>query len=452
MDIDFGDDTRSPSVPGKSPPPPKTQAKSKNDGEDSKDDSVAGIVGTRWSTLLMVLLWGVSIAFRVRDLDWTNVECAKEFDDDFVDEQCMRHSAIYRVVTIVIAMLTLQAVLAIVRVAVYDKFWLSKFAVMGVCCWALLMLPVPIFDDKGFAWIARIGAFAFIIFQQIILLDFAYYWNSSWTGKAGTLSHTTAAVTGSDSSDCRAACKSIWLVMLVGVSLVYIAVFLVAMAMMYRYFGGDGCGDNVTVITVSLVGVLAAITLQMFVLQNGSIIASGIVAAYVTYLTYVSVSLNPREECNPTNGHTELYGVGPFIVGIVISFVSILWISIMTSRRLSGLVGTGSSLGVNVLQGRQSSVESFGAKDQLAKRTRVSILNLSFVFILISFYIAMIMTNWGTVQSGDSTGNSPAAGSTSMWMQAIGAWIALGLYIVGMVLPKFKFFPESIWELQPKFG
>jgi hypothetical protein len=37
-----------------------------------------------------------------------------------------------------------------------------------------------------------------------------------------------------------------------------------------------------------------------------------------------------------------------------------------------------------------------------------------------------------------------------MWMQAVGGWIAAGLYIVGLILPKFSFLPKSIWDLQPE--
>ena len=34
--------------------------------------------------------------------------------------------------------------------------------------------PNPVFDDNGFIWVARIGAFVFLILQQVILIDSAY--------------------------------------------------------------------------------------------------------------------------------------------------------------------------------------------------------------------------------------------------------------------------------------
>ncbi len=117
----------------------------------------------------------------------------------------------------------------------------------------------------------------------------------------------------------------------------------------------------------------------------------------------------------------------------------------------------------NVVTGKHSGAESGNVKDELGRHTRIAvgniniifkkyyvmifqIVNLSAVFILISFYISMIMTNWGT-SSVDANANGSI---TSMWMQAIGAWLAAGLYVVGLILPAFKFLPESIWDLQPK--
>jgi len=38
----------------------------------------------------------------------------------------------------------------------------------------LTFAPNPVFDDHGFIWVARIGAFVFLILQQVILIDSAY--------------------------------------------------------------------------------------------------------------------------------------------------------------------------------------------------------------------------------------------------------------------------------------
>ncbi len=63
----------------------------------------------------------------------------------------------------------------------------------------------------------------------------------------------------------------------------------------------------------------------------------------------------------------------------------------------------------------------------------------------------MIMTDWGTITKQADTG-SPTSGKTSMWMQAVGAWVAVGLYILGLIIPSFKILPESIWDLKFEFN
>ena len=38
----------------------------------------------------------------------------------------------------------------------------------------LTFAPNPVFDDHGYVWVARVGAFVFLILQQVILIDSAY--------------------------------------------------------------------------------------------------------------------------------------------------------------------------------------------------------------------------------------------------------------------------------------
>ena len=169
-------------------------------------------------------------------------------------------------------------------------------------------------------------------------------------------------------------------------------------------------------------------------------------------MTYVAVSLNPDEKCNPSVGNQNLYGIGQFIIGVFVCFISILWISVITSRRIASLLGNYSNLGViSVVQGRYSGTKNQNAEEQLEKHTHLVVLNLSVVCILICFYIAMILTNWGTIAK-DSDTSRPTAGVVSMWMQAIGAWVAVGLYIVGLIVPTFKLLPDNIWELKFNFS
>ena len=62
-------------------------------------------------------------------------------------------------------------------------------------------------------------------------------------------------------------------------------------------------------------------------------------------------------------------------------------------------------------------------------------IEVSAVFILVTCYFAMVLTNWATVQSryGLATANS---GTAAMWLQASGQWVALSMYAWSLIAPK----------------
>ena len=60
---------------------------------------------------------------------------------------------------------------------------------------------------------------------------------------------------------------------------------------------------------------------------------------------------------------------------------------------------------------------------------------VSFVFMLISGYYAMVLTNWATLQANDKI-DDPRTGRAAMWIQATGQWIAVGIYLWSLIAPK----------------
>jgi hypothetical protein len=62
------------------------------------------------------------------------------------------------------------------------------------------------------------------------------------------------------------------------------------------------------------------------------------------------------------------------------------------------------------------------------------LVQVSIVFILVSGYYAMVLTNWATEQNNVSINNS-RAGRAAMWIQAAGAWIAILLYLWSLIAP-----------------
>lgn len=227
----------------------------------------------------MVSLWVVCVILTVFvSLDWTGVNCDVDNNDDTIEETCIEHGVVNRVTSVFILFFTLQGLFSILIARCFDNFWwLKNLLVVGLSL-VLLIPNTDFFDDEGFQFIARIGGFLFIIFLQILLLDFCYYFKKGCIDKSSASGRATEEV----ASDLMSALRNVWLCALLVFSVVYILIFVAAMTLLFKYFAKEGCDDNKTIITISLVMMLAALVIQVVFSKNGSIIASGILSCYGT--------------------------------------------------------------------------------------------------------------------------------------------------------------------------
>ena len=84
------------------------------------------------------------------------------------------------------------------------------------------------------------------------------------------------------------------------------------------------------------------------------------------------------------------------------------------------------------------------------KKLRSSIFFLTVVFVLVGFYVSMVLTNWGNIPKSAQVSTSPTNGYFCMWIQAIGGWIAIGLYLVALLVEDVKkLLPKSVWDMYP---
>ena len=421
------------------------------DKEEKTPRSNYGKPGTHKSAFLMILLWGVSIVFRFVGVRWSKVDCS-HFVDEGLIEVCVQHSAIYRVTTVTIAVLILQSFFSIYSVDYYDYYWIYKYPFFILGSFGLLY-PSYDFHDESFEWISRVFAFTFLIFQQLLVLDFAYYFNETLLQKSGIIGRVATA--GVDESDCGLVMKNGWLLLLLAVATFNFCSFIIAFVLLYHYFApaGTNCRDNVSIISITFSLMLLAVVIQLAG-SNGSIITSSILAIYVTYLIYTALTLNPILECNTSvefNGGDDR--VGPVVIGIVVSFLSIAYAAIISSKSIAAVInaGTYSQPGVlAIVIGKQSNSNSgyTGTHLNFKEKLRWTVLNLNFIYILLSFYIAMTLTNWGTIAYNNSVESSLDAGRTSMWITAAAAWVCIALYIFQLLIPSFNLLPKSVWDLR----
>jgi hypothetical protein len=295
--------------------------------------------------------------------------------------------------------------------------------------------------------IARVGGFMFNIFQQVILIDVAYNWNESWLSKSDQAEADEGVGKGKK-----------WLgAILASCAVLYIG-SITGIILMYIYFGG--CSTNDAFITITLIMSLICTIVQLRFSENGSLLSSGCMTAYATYLCGVACSKNSNAECNPKLGETS---VGNIIMGLLLATMSLLWTgySSTASKRVGGR-----DEGENVNTSRSATNEeankppkeggvvvgaSYGAApdEPLNEDQHTSIASdptyfnnswkLNAILALISCWYSMALTGWGTIEKRGNIAN-PDVSETSMWMLIVSQWIALLLYLWTLVAPRF--FPD----------
>lgn len=415
---------------------------SKEPEEEEKNE--IGYWGLAMSLFVMLCLWVACIVLRYEEIDWGSVECEMEDTDDTAESMCIRQNAIYRMTTVVGCFFVLQAFVILWNVAaIFDHYWITvkvPLVVLGSFC--LIYFPSTYFDDAVFVWWARIGAFCFIIFQQIILLDFAYMWNSKWFNNHRASNPMVRDFI--DGSECNMVCRSVWLVAILAVAACLFSIFIVGMVLLYKYYGGSGCSESNTIITISLLGMIGAGVVQLSS-SNGSLLTTTVLMIYVAYITYASVALNPNPDCNPlaNNERSGTYGTGPAVTGLIISLGSMVYMSTITTRSVSALFSAGDASAV--IRGSTSGASSV---PDLKKKARKSVFLFNLVYAFLALYLAMTMSNWGLRIRSLSTADSETS-NIGMWMQASAAWVTITLYLVALISPVFKIIPRSVWDFYP---
>mmetsp|Transcript_25653 Transcript_25653/g.60723 ORF Transcript_25653/g.60723 Transcript_25653/m.60723 type:complete len:506 (+) Transcript_25653:292-1809(+) len=329
--------------------------------------------------------------------------------------------------------------------------WPAKYTLFGFMLLISLFIPNSPWFTGIYLWLARFGAAIFVVLQQIILIDVAYNWNDDWVERANEADRLSY---GSGSG---------WLHSIVGVCVAMYSACAVIIGLLYTQFAG--CPGNTWVITLTLLGIIAMTAIQLSGTE-GSLLTSGVISLYVVYLCFSIVNKNPRGECNPRLGHNDVWGI---TIGLLLTTVSLVWtgwswsaearlnVDAAQSAKSVGPAaaanGTSSgdsgelNLDVPFLQGEEvapSGIVSSGNDSSSGNESSslAHVWKLNVVMALISCYVAMILTGWGTVNGLDDNHNAanPTIGRVNMAILGCAQWLVIGLYCWTLLAPKI--FPD----------
>jgi serine incorporator 1/3 len=248
-----------------------------------------------------------------------------------------------------------------------------------------------------------------------------------------------------------------WLHAIVGVCVAFYSTCAVTIGLLYTHFAD--CPGNTWVITLTLLAIIGLTALQLAGTE-GSLLTSSVISLYTVYLCFSIVSKNPRGECNPRLGKNDVWGI---TIGLLLTTVSLAWtgwswsaearLNVDAVQSAKSVQPTGNSpaehtsinLDVPLLDGEEAGTSglvssSIGDGTESASLSHVWKLNI--VMALISCYVAMILTSWGTVDGLDENHNAanPTIGRWNMAILGLSQWLAIGLYAWTLLAPKL--FPD----------
>jgi len=393
--------------------------------------------------------------------------------------ECAGNAGVYRPTALSTLYFLANAVATRIVPTLNREAWPAKYALFGFGLLLTVFLPSDPLFSSVYLWMARLGAAIFVVLQQVILIDVAYNWNDDWVEKANESDRLSF---GSGSG---------WLHAIVGVCVALYTACLTIIGVLYaQYTGGDrdgdgedhdhdhdheGCAGNTWVITLTLLGIAGVTALQLLGTSEGSLLTSGIISLYAVYLCFSIVSKNPKGRCNPRLGHNDVWGI---TIGLLLTTVSLVWTgwswsaeprlmnadTLQSAKAVSVGVASGSAptataaerelnLDVPLMDGEEAATSGMVTTTQAAHGRESSSLahvwKLNVVLALVSCYVAMILTGWGTLHTqlandGDDANThnaaNPTVGRVNMAILGISQWLALSMYAWTLVAPQL--FPD----------
>ena len=402
----------------------------------------AGRVGSMWVMILAIVFSLIGQYYLpVRHLDYY------AFNQGCDTNACKGAAAVYRVSCCTAIFFVSNATVSWLDPSFHDRRWVAKLLGWLLFLCISLLIPNPVFGLDGYVWVARFGGFIFVILQQILLIDLAYWAND-----------TLVAIAEED-VDLWCGYPSPLVALLVGALILYVAA-IVGIALLFTYFSGD-CPAPDTILSITLILVVFATLSQLFVSKDANLLTSSVVAVYLVNLASSAVAANPVTKCNEFHRKGDDWVsvfVGLFVTLIVLAY-SVYSASASVKYLQDGRPAADNAPGGDTMhkmltgqidqRGKPTedntddydatrtaeSVESQSDDDTpISQKTPAEVLSFNVVMALMAMYLAMVLTNWGSLEKAGNAA-APSAGQVAMWIIAASQWVAGLLYIWTCVAP-----------------
>eukprot|EP00298_Acanthocystis_sp_HF-20_P007052 c16750_g2_i3.p1 GENE.c16750_g2_i3~~c16750_g2_i3.p1 ORF type:complete len:444 (+),score=141.69 c16750_g2_i3:44-1333(+) len=306
---------------------------------------------------------------------------------------------------------------------IFPVKWLLLFGIMT----ASLFLSNESTIEFGYVCSAGAGIFLFI--GIVLLLEFAHSWNDSWVEKL-------------DNGD-----EKFWGRVIIGTAAFLYAVSITAWALLFVYFGGDGCDETTAFLSVTVVMsvLVTALTIPEKI-QNGAILPCSVVVLYCTWLctsAILSIPIDNQSACAARHSKVDAT-TEKFMEAISLTFtifcIGYATIRLATSSSSLAASKTQALIGGDVTQGEGGSTsETKTDKDEKVEMVEDIQYNYSFfqlTFALGSMYLAMVLIDWNIhLQTKDAGELGQMSDWGNVWIKMASQWATYLLYIWTLIAP-----------------
>ncbi|KAJ8610837.1 hypothetical protein CTAYLR_006448 [Chrysophaeum taylorii] len=411
------------------------------DDDSRKTNPNAGRCGSLWIMILAMILSLVMQYYVAQRFDWYafNEGCSGS-------HACRGAAMVYRISFCTACFFAALAAASHVDPRIHDSAWGAKFGAWVTAILISCVIPNSVFF--GYVWVARIGAFVFVVLQQVLLIDLAYFINDTLV---------TEADSGTYVEVCGLATP---LIALLAMSFVCFVIAIIGITLLFVYFG-TSCESPNVIMSLTIIFIVIATLCQLFS-QDSNLLTSSVVAVYATYLAAAALSANPVSRCNPFYSTSSDWV--SIVLGIGFTVIALIYTIYSASYQVKYLKegrgdkteraadnAPGGALMNKILTG-QLPESTYGSNDatqtvtpedpapprnddQEITKTSSEVASFNIVMCLMAMNVAMTLTNWGSTNRSGRDANNPRSGKLAMWMQASSQWVALSLYIWTCIAP-----------------
>jgi len=314
-------------------------------------------------------------------------------------------------------------------------FWPVKiFVLLGLLCCTLLISNDFLLVYRE---MARYASIVFLGLQILLLIEAGYAWNEKW-------------LEYDEKNECEGSCCG-WRTAILIASLGMYVASLVLWILMYVFFGKEGCGAQLTITTLTIILciVLTGIACSKLA-PHGTILTSGVVTLYASYLGYSALASNPDKNCNPL-AEGSMESASDLTMGLLVAGISIA----VTANSATGNkelllkpatgTSTNSDLSASLEDGtpKESSSEEDGDKVVYG---RESWWYYHVMMIACSLYMAMLLTDWSNMPAEkngvpaveileDARSTRYGVDIVSFWIKLTSQWICMLMYGWTLIAP-----------------